>query len=261
MPVQAMYTATGTTTDILSNDTLLPSAGIIAAHPARVERIAKNFLNAVDLHTDFRGYKVYIGTYNNRPVFAAYTGIGGPSASILLENLIVAGAKKIIRIGTSDNDPDQQDLTTLTIVQETAGLDGMMLEYGFSAEEARKPQKASLCLINSILIAAQKQGISHIKLAKGYNLDAYHVYNNPKRFAKNSDNVEKRIQSYKDQGATVRDMESGTLFMLGNLRQIDTAAVLISVIKNKQETEQQRQLAQRREGEAIRIVLEALTAD
>lgn len=259
LPVQAMYTPNGTTTDILSNEKSLPSVGIIAAHPGRVERIAKEFLTNVDLHTDYRGYKVYTGTYNGQQVFVAYTGIGGSSAGLMLENLIVAGAKKIVRVGTNDNDAEDQDLTTLTVVQETMGLNGMMLEYGFPVEEAGKPQQASPSLTSSILSAAKQTGTAHVKLAKAYNLDAYHVYSNPKRFAKNSKVIEEKIQSYKDQGATVRDMESGTLFMLGQLRHIDTAAVLISVMKHNQETEQQKELMQKREGDAIRVVLNALT--
>jgi purine-nucleoside phosphorylase len=258
-PTEAMYTPSGTTTDILVNEKPLPPVGIIAAHPGRIERIAKEFLLNVDLHTDYRGYKVYTGTYNGHPVFAAYTGIGGSSAALMIENLIVAGAKKIVRVGTNDNNAEDQNLTTLTVVQETMGLNGMMLEYGFSAEEAGKSQPASQSLINSILSAAQKTETSHVELAKAYNLDAYHVYSNPKRFAKNSKIIEEKIQNYKNLGATVSDMESGTLFMLGQLRNIDTAAVLISVMKHNQETEQQKNFMQQSEGDAIRIVLNALT--
>lgn len=258
-PIEAMYTPNGTTTDILSNDKSLPPFGIIAAHPGRVERIAKEFLQDVDLHTDYRGYKVYTGTYKGQKIFVAYTGIGGPSAAIMLENLIVAGAKKIVRIGTNDNDAEEQDLTALTVVEETMGLNGIMLEYGFSPEEADQGQPASPSLISSIISAAQKSKTSRVELAKAYNLDAYHVYSNPDRFAKNGKIIQEKIQSYKDKGATVRDMESGTLFMLGQLRHIDTAAVLVSVMKHNQETENQKSLMQQRENDAIRIVLDALT--
>lgn len=260
-PLDAMYTADGTKTDILSNDKVLPPVGIIAAHPGRIERIAKEFLENAELHTDYRGYKVYTGTYQGRPVFAAYTGIGGASASLMIENLIVAGAKKIVRVGTNDNDALDQDLTTLTLVEETMGLHGMMLEYGFSEEEAGQSQKASPQMIASIKAAAEKSNTAHIALAKGYNLDAYHVYSNPHRFAKDGKRIEEKIAGYKAQGATVRDMESGTLFMLGNLRGIDTGTVLISVAKHNYETEEQKKIMQAREGDAIRIVFDALTEE
>lgn len=260
-PLAAMYTPDGTKTDILSNDKLLPPMGIIAAHPGRVERIAKEFFENAELHTDYRGYKVYTGTYNGQPVFAAYTGIGGASASLMIENLIVAGAKKIVRVGTNDNDALDQDLTTLTVVEETMGLHGMMLEYGFSDEEAGQSQKASPCIIASIQAAAKKAKTAHVTVAKGYNLDAYHVYSNPSRFAKDGKRIEEKIAKYKAAGATVRDMESGTLFMLGKLRGIDTAAVLISVAKHNYETEEQKKIMQEREGEAIKIVLNALAKE
>lgn len=259
LPVMAMYTADGTKTDILSNDKPLPRVGLIAAHPGRIERIAKEFLDDVDVHTDYRGYKVYTGNYNGQPVFAAYTGIGGPSASLMIENLIVAGAQKIVRVGSNDNDTKDQNLANITIILETMGLNGMMLEYGFSPDEAGRPLPASQSLINSILLSAENTKTAHVQLAKAYNLDAYHVYSNPTRFAKNSKVIEQKIQEYKDLGATVRDMESGTLFMLGQLRHIDTAAVLISVTKHNEETEEQKILMQQREGDAIRIVLDALT--
>lgn len=258
-PAEAMYTPDGTKTDILSNDKVLPPVGIIAAHPGRVERIAKEFLQNAQVHTDYRGYKVYTGTYHGQPVFAAYTGIGGASASLMIENLIVAGAKKIVRVGTNDNDALDQDLTTLTIVEETMGLHGMMLEYGFSEEKAGLAQKASPQIIASIQSAAEKSKKSHVAVAKGYNLDAYHVYSNPHRFAKDGKRIEEKIARYKAAGATVRDMESGTLFMLGKLRGIDTGAVLISVAKHNEETEEQKKIMQEREGDAIQIVFDALT--
>jgi len=257
-PINAMVTPNGTLTDLISNKPL-PTMGIIAAHPGRIERIAHEFLEDVDLHSEIRGYKVYTGTYNGQRVFATYTAMGGPSVSMIVENLIVAGAKKIVRIGTSDNDNEEQDLSTLRVLTETMGLHGMMFDYGFSPEEIGTPLPSSPSLTASILLAAQKINIAHVKLAKAYNIDAYHVFSNSSRFAKNEQVIRDRIQFYKDQGATIRDMESGTLFMLGQLRGIDTAAVLISQIKHNKETEEHKKIMLDREADAIRIVLHALT--
>lgn len=257
-PLVAMTTETGTTTDLISNKPL-PSVGIISAHPGRVERIAKEFLQDVDLHTDYRGYKVYTGLYRGKRVFAAYTAMGGPSVAMILENLIVAGAKKIVRVGTSDNDnqDQQQQLNTLSVISETMGLRGMMEEYGFSPEEVGMPIQASSSLTSDILLAAQKSSIK-VKLTKAYNLDAFHVYANPKRFAKNAEVILNKIAYYKSQGATVRDMESGTLFMIARLRSIDAATVLISRIKNNIEIQDHEKITLEQEGYAIKIALDAL---
>lgn len=256
--LEAMLTPDGKVTDLISNKEL-PEVGIIVAHPERAERIA-TFLKDVDLHTNYRGYKIYTGLYKGKKVFAAYTAMGGPSVDMILENLIVAGAKKIVRVGTSDNDNRDQDLTTLTIVEEVIGLNGMMAEYGYEPEEIGKPLYASVKLVNSIAQSALMLGKTAVRRAKSYNIDAYHVFSNPTRFAKNPQRILEKIAYYKSQGATIRDMESGTLFMLGELRHIDVATVLISAIKHGQETEKQKKIMVDREGDAIQIVLNALTA-
>lgn len=256
--VNAMTTATGTTTDLISNKPL-PSAGIISAHPGRVERVAKEFLQDVEIHTVYRGYKIYTGLYQGKRVFAAYTAMGGPSVAMILENLIVAGVKKIVRVGTSDNDnrDQQEQLNTLFAISETMGLRGMMEEYGFSEEEIGTPLQASSSLTSDILLAAQKSEID-VKLTKAYNIDAFHVYSNPQRFAKSARVVLNKIAYYKLQGATVRDMESGTLFMIAGLRGVDAAAILIPRIKNNIEIQDYEKTTLELEGCAITIALEAL---
>ena len=50
---------------ILNKLKQLPSLGIICAHPGRVKRIADEYLTQVDLHTDYRGFQVYIDRNEN----------------------------------------------------------------------------------------------------------------------------------------------------------------------------------------------------
>lgn len=248
----------GITTDLISNKPL-PTVGIISAHPGRVERMAKEFLQDVEIHTDYRGYKIYTGRYRGELVFAAYTAMGGPSVAMILENLALAGAKKIVRVGTSDNDNRDQErqLNTLFLISETRGLRGMMEEYGFSAAEIGTPLQASASLTAAILAAAQKSEID-VTLTKAYNIDAFHVYSHPERFAKNAQVILDKIAAYQAQGATVRDMESGTLFMIAHLRGIEAATLLIPRIKNNIETQDSEKTTVELEGRAIKIVLEAL---
>lgn len=245
--------------DLISDDKPLPTIGIIVAHPDRVQRIGCEFLEDVELHSNYRGYKVYTGNYHGQSVFAVYTAMGGPSVAMIVENLILAGAKKIVRIGTSDNHDDEQDLTTLLIITETMGLKGLMEEYGYCENQLGKPLPASPEIIQAILASAQKNKAEHVKLTKAYNIDAFHVFTNPQWFAKNPEKILKKINYYKSQGATVRDMESGTLLMLGQLRGIEAGCVLIPAIKSNQANTDVREETKRLEGDAIRIVLDALT--
>jgi DeoD family purine-nucleoside phosphorylase len=47
-----------------------------------------------------RGLLGYTGAYNGRPISVQTTGIGCPSASIVVEELIQLGVQRVVRIGT-----------------------------------------------------------------------------------------------------------------------------------------------------------------
>ena len=72
---------------------------ILPGDPKRCEKIAKYFDDA-KLVGDNREYVTYTGYINGKKVSVTSTGIGGPSASIALEELVKCGAKKFIRVGT-----------------------------------------------------------------------------------------------------------------------------------------------------------------
>ena len=72
---------------------------ILPGDPGRCESIAKLF---DDYHfvTSNREYTVYTGTVDGVKVSVCSTGIGGPSASIAMEELHNIGADTFIRVGT-----------------------------------------------------------------------------------------------------------------------------------------------------------------
>ena len=67
--------------------------------PGRCEEIAKHFDNPVHVGMN-REYNIYTGTLLGQKVSVCSTGIGGPSASIAMEELTNIGADTFIRIGT-----------------------------------------------------------------------------------------------------------------------------------------------------------------
>src|SRR5574344_2558355 len=72
---------------------------ILPGDPKRCEKIAKYFDDA-KLVADRREFKTYTGYLNGVKVSVTSTGIGGPSASIAMEELIKCGAHTFIRVGT-----------------------------------------------------------------------------------------------------------------------------------------------------------------
>lgn len=67
--------------------------------PGRCESIAQYFDDPVHIGMN-REYNIYTGTLLGEKVSVCSTGIGGPSASIAMEELAALGAHTFIRIGT-----------------------------------------------------------------------------------------------------------------------------------------------------------------
>ena len=72
---------------------------ILPGDPKRCAKIAQYFDDA-KLVGDSREFVTYTGYLNGKKVSVTSTGIGGPSASIAMEELVKCGAHTFIRIGT-----------------------------------------------------------------------------------------------------------------------------------------------------------------
>ena len=72
---------------------------LLPGDPGRCEAIAQHFDNPV--HISFnREYNIWSGYLLGEKVSVCSTGIGGPSASIAMEELAAIGADTFIRVGT-----------------------------------------------------------------------------------------------------------------------------------------------------------------
>ena len=72
---------------------------ILPGDPKRCAKIAAYFDDA-KLVADSREYVTYTGYLDGVKVSVTSTGIGGPSASIAMEELVKCGADTFIRVGT-----------------------------------------------------------------------------------------------------------------------------------------------------------------
>ena len=72
---------------------------ILPGDPKRSAKIAQHFEDA-KLVADNREYVTYTGYLNGEKVSVTSTGIGGPSASIAMEELVKCGADTFLRVGT-----------------------------------------------------------------------------------------------------------------------------------------------------------------
>ena len=68
-------------------------ACLVPGDPLRAKYIAENFLEGVEQKNWERGMLGYTGTFNGKPVSVQSTGMGCPSAAIVIEELHMLGVQ------------------------------------------------------------------------------------------------------------------------------------------------------------------------
>ena len=101
---------------------------LLPGDPKRCEKIAKYFDNP-ELVADRREYVTYTGTLLGEKVSVCSTGIGGPSASIALEELSTCGGEVFIRVGTAGGMDLSVEAGDLVIAQSAIRMEGTSKEY------------------------------------------------------------------------------------------------------------------------------------
>ena len=75
-------------------------ACLLPGDPLRAKYIAETYFDDVQQRNSERGLLGYSGTYEGKPVSVQGTGMGCPGATIVFEELIQLGVKKLLRVGT-----------------------------------------------------------------------------------------------------------------------------------------------------------------
>ena len=75
-------------------------ACLLPGDPLRAKHIAETFLTDVVQVNAERGLLGYTGRWEDKPVSVQGTGMGCPSATIVFEELIQLGVKRLLRVGT-----------------------------------------------------------------------------------------------------------------------------------------------------------------
>ncbi len=73
---------------------------LMPGDPLRAKYIAETYFEDVKQVNEERGLLGFTGTYNGKPVSVQGTGMGCPGATIVFEELIQLGVKRLLRVGT-----------------------------------------------------------------------------------------------------------------------------------------------------------------
>ena len=182
---------------------------ILPGDPKRCEKIAKHFEDA-KLIADSREYVTYTGYLDGEKVSVTSTGIGGPSASIALEELVCCGADTFIRVGTCggiDLDVKGGDVVVAT---------GAVRNEGTSKEYApiEYPAVADLDVVNAIVKACKDLKVPyHTGVVQCK--DAFYGQHEPERMPVSYELLNK-WEAWKRMGCKASEMESAALFIVAS---------------------------------------------
>ncbi|MCL2015263.1 MAG: uridine phosphorylase [Defluviitaleaceae bacterium] len=202
---------------------------VMPGDPKRCESIA-SYLTDAKLMADSREYVTYTGFLDGEKVSVTSTGIGGPSTAIALEELVMIGADTFIRVGTSGG--MAIDVVGGDVVVATAAirLDGTSREYAPLEYPAVANFEIVAALVDSAKMMKQNYHVGVVQCK-----DSFYGQHSPIRMPIASELLH-NWESYIKMGALASEMESATLFIVGNYLRVRTGSVLLVCGNQERET-------------------------
>ena len=178
---------------------------------ARAKLIADHFED-VRLVSDNRGIVVYSGYYQGTYMTSCGTGMGGPAVAIALEELAHLGADTFIRVGSCGVFQDFQKPGDVIIATGTFRAGGTSVNYLPLAF----PAVPNFKITQKLVEAAETLGIPYTAGVATAG-DAFYAPREPKG-----------RELFKNAGVVAAEMESDTLFIVGQFRGWRTGALFAS---------------------------------
>lgn len=178
---------------------------ILPGDPGRVEKIAAYLDNAQKVQQN-REYVVYTGYLLGEKVSVCSTGIGGPSASIAMEELAAIGADTFVRVGTCGGIDLKVQADDVIIATGAVRHEGTSREYApieFPAVSNYEVQQA--------LVQAAKNLGKPWYAGVVQNKDSFYGQHDPARMPVSQELLYK-WEAWKRLGVLASEMESAALF-------------------------------------------------
>ncbi len=180
---------------------------ILPGDPKRVPLIAKHFDDAKQV-ADSREYVTYTGFLDGEKVSVTSTGIGGPSASIAMEELYKCGSDTFIRMGTCGGIALPVMGGDVVIATGAVRMEGTSREYA----PIEFPAVASFEVVQALAEAANMLGKrSHIGVVQCK--DSFYGQHSPSEMPVSYELINK-WEAWKRLGVLASEMESAALFVV-----------------------------------------------
>ncbi len=201
---------------------------ILPGDPKRCEKIARHFEDA-RLIADSREYITYTGYLDGVKVSVTSTGIGGPSASIAMEELVAVGADTFIRVGTCGGMQTDVRSGDIVIANGAIRMEGTSREYA----PIEFPAVADFQVTNALVAAAGRLGIPyHTGVVQCK--DAFYGQHSPETKPVSYELLNK-WEAWKRLGCLASEMESAALFVVASHLKVRAGSCFLVVANQERE--------------------------
>lgn len=184
---------------------------LLPGDPNRARRISERFdPGSVRQVNEHRALYGFTGTYGGVPVSVQTSGMGTPSLSIVVEELLRLGARRLVRVGTCGGIAEGLRTGDLVIATAACPVDGATSTYLHGDPYA---PAADFDLTRALVDAAAAAGVE----AQTGLVASVDVFYNP------DDDYAKR---WRDRGVLAFEMEASALFFLAARSGVQAACAL-----------------------------------
>jgi len=125
---------------------------ILVGDPGRALLLAQELLEQPKMSNHARGLWGYTGrTPAGDELTIQSTGMGGPSAALVLADLAELGVRRAVRVGTCVATGEEARLGELLLPSEAIAAGGSAAAFGLAVEDATSPDRALLAALSSYL--------------------------------------------------------------------------------------------------------------
>jgi DeoD family purine-nucleoside phosphorylase len=185
-------------------------ACLLPGDPLRAKYIAETYLDGVVERNHERGMLGYTGEFEGAPVSVQATGMGCPSAAIVMEELVQLGVKRFLRVGTCGGLQEDLRLGDLIVAVSAVAADRTAANY--VGGEPHTPT-ADWELVHATVHAA-KELDQPLRVGAIASSDTFY------------DPDPERHRRWSQRGVLGVEMEAAVLFTIGALRGVKAGCLL-----------------------------------
>ncbi|MBQ1555136.1 MAG: nucleoside phosphorylase [Clostridia bacterium] len=192
---------------------------LLPGDPGRVPKIAAYLENPHELGCN-REFRTWSGTLGGETVLVTSTGIGGPSASIAVEELITLGVTHFVRIGTCGGMNETVCAGDVVIATGAIRMEGTSREY----LPIEFPAVADFGLVRDLVDGAAAVGVPfHTGVVQ--SKDSFYGQHSPERMP-NGAELLRKWDAWMAGGCLASEMEAAAIYAVAAARGVKAATVL-----------------------------------